>query len=450
MFLPIFSAILSIVGFNTSWYFLIFIALTPFFLFFIYEKHLWKLLAGTFLFRLIFAFGTVYFVIDPILYFLSIIIFLGLPISFYLIRKFFSPLWAVILLPILWVFWDYLESQYTLLPMTLAMLGNPLAESPFLGLAKFGGIVSLTFFAGFINLLFALIILLKSNKKLLKYLIVSIIFIFAAGWWISYFAISGNKASYALKKNTLNIALLSVDKSRNNLNDSLATLSLESDTDLLVIPEGLYKNDLENSEEIIDFYKKTVKKLGVNFTAVVLRKDDGENYKSAILFSPNGGISDVYDKNFLTITSENWPFGNWRPFYFNSYLKKASPEERRRAVFDTNYQYKKGTPSLLGVENFKFASPICVEFHYPGYVKDLAKLNPDFILHNSNNDWINRGLGQYLKFTNNLRKIYTVWLGKPILVNGIRDYAGVFYPDGASFLKYPKQDFILTNVKIRL
>ena len=143
MVYPILSAILAIFAFNSSWNFFILVALAPFFWFLTQEQKFWKLIAGTAVFRLIFSLGTVYFVIDPFLYFLSILIFLGLPVSFYLIRRYWSSEIAVWSLPILWTVWDYLEAQYTFLPMTIMMLGNSLAESPFLGLAKFDGIIGL-------------------------------------------------------------------------------------------------------------------------------------------------------------------------------------------------------------------------------------------------------------------------------------------------------------------
>ena len=151
-YLPFFSAILAIFSFNTAWNFLILVALAPLFWFLIQEQKIWKLLAGTALFRLIFKLGTIYFVIDPILYFLSILIFLGLPISFYLIRRYWSSELAAPLLPILWIFWDYIEAQYAALPMTITMAGNALGNSPFLGLAKFDGIIGLTLFVALVNI----------------------------------------------------------------------------------------------------------------------------------------------------------------------------------------------------------------------------------------------------------------------------------------------------------
>ena len=124
----------------------------------------------------------------------------------------------------------------------------------------------------------------------------------------------------------------------------------------------------------------------------MLRYDDGKTYTSGVLFSKNGEIIDSYDKNILTITSENWPFENWRPFYYNSYFKSASFWEVQRAVFDKGYQHTKGEPKLVSASEFSFFSPICLEFHYPAYVKKMSRSDPNFILHTSNNYWMARGM----------------------------------------------------------
>jgi len=446
MVYPILSAILAIFAFNSSWNFFILVALAPFFWFLTQEQKFWKLIAGTAVFRLIFSLGTVYFVIDPFLYFLSILIFLGLPVSFYLIRRYWSSEIAVWSLPILWTVWDYLEAQYTFLPMTIMMLGNSLAESPFLGLAKFDGIIGLTFFAALINTLILALILNRKSEKTVQILLLILIGSLLLGRGGSDLTLRQNKNLYFSKNNFLSVELLSAAKTRDKLDNALTALVLNPESDLLVVAENFYKTNLDNYGEIINFYQQLAKKLSINVSAISIRKDDGKVYKSSLFFSSKGDILDIYDKKYLTITSEYWPLGNWRPFYMKS-GGKFPPAGR--AVFDPNYQHARGRLKIIRADNFSFASPICSEFHYPDYLKELNQLNPDFIIHNSNNDWIDFGLNQYLRLTNNLRRIEAVHFQKPVLVSGIKDYAGIFYPDGTSELVYPKNGFSLVNVEVR-
>jgi len=445
MIYPILSAVLTILAFNTSWYAIIFVSLVPLFLFFNQEKNFWRLLFGAALFRLIFALGSVYFVIDPVLYLLSILIFLGLPVFYYLISKYFSLELANYSLPILWTIWDYLEAQYTLLPMTLMMSGIPLADSAFLGLARFGGIIGLTFFVAFLNTLIVVLILKRHKEKMLFFLTTGLLGILIISVLLSVQFLKFNQKKYFSKKNFIEIELLSAKEIKSVPDYSLAVLSVSSRANLLVVAENFYKSSLDNYEEIIDFYKKIAKKLKVNISAISIRKENGKVYKSNLIFSASGKVLDSYDKNYLTITSEYWPFGDWRPRYFD-FVRKVSPN---RAIFDQNYQHTSGRPKILGTDKFSFASLICGEFHYPGYLNKLNQLRPDFLIHNSNNDWINFGLNQYLRLTNNLRTIEAVYLQKPILVNGIKDYAGIFYPDGNKMISYPKNGLSLMSVEVR-
>ena len=447
--LVIFSSVLLILSFNWLPPVFVFVALVPLFLFILGEKNWKKLFLGIFIFRLLFALGTMYFVIDPILFGSSLLFYMGFPISIWLFKKIGNKNLEMISLPVLWTIWDYLQAQYTALPMTIAMLGIPLASSDFLGLARFGGIIGLTFFAAAVNSLFAFLFLMRDNRRQLKFGIITILFIFAIGWRISYFVIKDNKNDYLSKERILNVEILSAGKVRHNFDSQLAFLRIDAGADLLIVPENFYKSDLENSEKVIDFYKKTAVDLDVDLNTVALRRESGNAYKSSFLFSKEGEVADIYDKNYLTITSEHWPFASWRPFYFDYYLGKISPDDAKKAVFDRNYELTAGLPGIIKGNGFSFAAPVCGEAHYPGYLGRLSRLGPDFILNNSNNDWIVYGIEQYLNLTNRLRMIEAVRLNKPILVSGIKEYAGIFYPDGRSELGYPKNGLNLINLKIR-
>jgi len=453
MFLPVLSSILGIIAFNTQFYFMAFIALTPIFLFFFKEDKFWRLISGTVLFRIIISFGTVYFIIDPFLYALSILIFLGLPISIYLIKRYLPSYTLYFSLPILWTFWDFLEGQYTLLPMMISVFGNALADSPFLGLAKFGGVIGLTLFITVINLIFSIGLKARRDKRTLFILIISAAIIIIGGYWVSNIYLEKNRNEYTNKNNKLNVALMSASKVRNGFDDYLLSQNISEDIDLFFAPEGLYPDYLENYQQAINTYSEAARELEVALAVVTSRVDssvEGKNlYKSAILFSKDGEIKDIYNKAHRTITSEYWPLGDWRPFYFNSYFKTATPDQKKRAIFDKNYQYEKGAPKLLEGSGYSFTSPICLEVHYPFYMKKLSLLGADFISHNSNNDWIDMGLNQYIKMTNKLRKIEAVRLQKPILVNGIGDYAGIISPDGTFSYKSSKEGIVIFEGEVR-
>jgi len=448
MFLPIFSAILLIFAFNTNWYFLVFFALAPLFLFFNSEKNFWRLLLGVAISRVVFGLGAMYFVVDPLLFGASLLLYLGFPISAILIRRAAGEKIALWALPVLWTIWDYIEAQYTLLPMTIAMVGNALGNSPFLGLAKFGGAAGLTLFAALANI-FVTFGWLEINGSRMKRFIyfATAILIVIAGWIVSAKALEENQRVYRNKARTMEVALVAVDKVENQLDNFAQTLPFQNKASLIVLPENLYRSNLDNEELVRAHYGQLALALKRELSAVMVTSESGKVYKSSLLFSANGRIIGNYKKHYLTITSEYWPFNSWKPFYFNPL--DYPPDQRHKAVFEPRYQHSSGDPGLLNGIGYAFANPICLEFHYPSYLENLNSLNPNFFVHNSNNDWIRFGLNQYLDLTNRLRAIEAVRLQKPVLVSGIKDYAGVFYPDGNKILLYPARGAAVADVLVQ-
>lgn len=445
----ILSAFLAIAAFNSGLYWLIFISLVPLFLF-LMEVRDWKeLLLGTFLFRLIFGLGTMYFVVDPFLFGTSLIFYMAFPISIILIRRFAGESFVPWLLPIIWVIWDYLEAQYTALPMTIAMAGNVLGSSSFIGLSRLGGIIGLTFFVAVINTLLSLAWKYRKNKILGRSFITAAMILLAAGWIVSVTIIRKTGEDYMKLPDSALITLVSTRSARAELDNFIDLLPLPSNSSMVVLPETLYRSNFQNADEVRLHYQKIAGSLGNNVLATLSYPDsrDGKIYKNSMLFSADGKVVSEYKKNVLTITSEYWPFGSWKPFYFNEL--DYPPDQRDKAVFDPNYQFGNGTPSLIKNDNYVFASPICLELHYPGYLNTLNNLKPDFFLHNSNNDWMTVGLDQYLRLTNNLRAIEAVNFNKPFLISGISDYAGIIYPDGKRFLVYPEKEQVISQVLVR-
>lgn len=449
IFQVILSAFLAIAAFNSGLYWLIFISLVPLFLF-LMEVRDWKeLILGTFLFRLIFALGTMYFVVDPFLFGTSLIFYMAFPVSIILIRRSAGQRFVPWLLPVIWVIWDYLEAQYTALPMTIAMVGNVLGSSPFIGLSRFGGIVGLTLFVAVVNIFAALAWKYRKNKIPAFRFAAAALILLAVGWFASLAIIRKNGEDYMKLKNTSLITLVSTRNARAGLDNFVNLLPLPQNSSMIVLPETLYRSNFENAEEVRLHYQKMAGSLGNDILATLSYPDsrDGKIYKNSMLFSADGKVISEYRKNVLTITSEYWPFGSWKPFYFNEL--DFPPDQRDKAVFDAKYQFGNGVPSLMKNGNYVFASPICLELHYPGYLNKLNNLNPDFFLHNSNNDWMTVGLDQYLRLTNNLRAIEAVNFGKPFLISGISDYAGIIYPDGVRSLVYPEKEQVISEVLVR-
>jgi len=437
MFLPVLAAILGILAFlpfNYLWIFgLIF--LTPLFIFLIKEEKLWRLILGVFIFRLIFLSGTVYFTLEPITWISSILIFLGLAISIFIIKNFLnrsayssilnSQFSILIFLPFLWTFFDHLEARYSLLPTYIITAGNSFGSSLFLELTNIGGLATLTFFAALINILIATIILNFKNKKIVVFISVAIIIVMLSGWQISTFQLQKNSKDYLNSKNSLKIAAISVNEKFNGSQLNQLKLELISKrADLIIFPEDIMNNSVD-----ISFYQNLAKELKTNLTATFTTIQNQKKYNSTVLFSQNGEIVDIHNKNRLTFIGEYWPFGKWRPFFFDWALK-TNPEFKDYAIFNPQNAYSAGTKKLLTNDGVPFASLICLEIHYPKDLKEYKKMGALFIANPTSNRWVDIGLNHFLYLTNNLRKIESVWLKMPIISAGVNDFAGIIAPNG--------------------
>ena len=415
--------------------------------------------------------GTVYYTLEPIAWLSSIGIFLGFPISIFVIKKGlnhqktsqFIPLILnsqslILFLPFLWTFFDHLAARYSLLPGYIITAGNIFGSSPFLGLATIDGLMFLTFFATLINVLIAVFILkIKSlnssaeggsasrrrrgsplaasgKSSILNPLIIVIIVL--AGWQISNSQLQKNAINYNNLKNSIKIAVISANEKFNWLSFNEIKNKLNGEKiDFIIFPEDIFNNNIINSEKV---YQDLAKNLDVDLVAAFDTIQNNKKYNSTVLFNNKGEIIDARGKNRLTFAGEYWPFGNWRLFYFD-WLAKDRPTIKNYAVFNPQSQYSRGEKNLLTIQQFNngtilFASPICSEIQYQNDLKEYKKNGAKFIVNPASNRWIEIGTKHFLYLNNNLKKIEAVWLKTPIISSGVKDFAGITTPDGKTDL----------------
>jgi len=441
MIFPILSAILGILAFLPFDYFwpFGFFYLVPLFIFFAKENKFWRLIWGTLIFRTILCLGTVYYTLEPIVWTQSIGIFIGLPISIFIIKRGLKnqlstvkcQMSIVALLPFLWTFFDHLQARFSLLPTYIITAGNIFGSSPFLGLSSFGGLIFLTFFAAIIN---ALIVaayknLASINRSKIFLAIIAIIFL---GWGISKIQINKNASDYNLLPETIKIASVSTNKNfyYSDL-EKIKDKIINSEIDFLILPEDIFNN--APTELDIKFWRDFAQKINVNLLVTGDHRENNKRYNSSVLIDKNNEIIDIHNKNRLTFIGEYWPFGKWVPPHIN-WLKKTQPEIKNYAVFNFKNAYSAGNQKLLTAKlkskELKLASLICLEIHYLRDLKNYKKMGAQLFVNPTSNRWLDLGLYHFLYLTNNLRKIESVWLKTPIILSGVKDYAGIITPDG--------------------
>lgn len=435
--------ILAFLPFNFFWIFG-FIFLVPFFVFCVQENKFWKLIAGSFIFKLIFISGTVYFTFEPITWLSVILIFLGLPISIFAAKKITTANYLPILLPFLWTFFDHLGARFSLSPTYIITAGNAFGSSPFSGLAAMGGLPLLTFFSATINILIALTMLKikKINQKSLIFILLFAILLITAAWQISEFYLRKNSANYQNSTNSLKIAVVSANEKFNfSQFNSIKNELSNKQIDLLILPEDLFNNNDENFNYAN--FTNLAKKLNVAAIASFDTFQNGKKYNSSVFIDKKGNIIDIYEKNRLTFIGEYWPFGSWRPFYFD-WAGKTDPEFKNYAVLDYQKNYSRGNKKIINFNinsaPIKIAPLICLEIHYPEDLKTRKKMGVNFFINPSSNRWLDIGVEHYLYLTGNLRNIESIWLKTPIIFNGIKEKAGIIFPDGKSqFINFENQ-----------
>jgi|GEM_PF-1588646 len=471
------SLIISALAFAPiNYYILGFIYIAPFFIFLIKNNDFKKLLIGTFLFSFLFLVFTAYVTFEPLVFIVASLIFLGLPISFFVIKKIAGDKIAIIFLPIIWTIWDLLRATYSPLPFSVLTAGNTLGNAPFVGIASIGGLTTLTLFSSIINLLIGLIIINIKHKdyKKTKNVLVITFLIVLSGYIFSQTQLKNNESAYVRLSNTLNVAAVTINsgfdadfeifkndeltntekelakkliqKNITPLKQELVNYLKNTKLDLIILPEDMIditisnspdeeafrKHQITNAEPLINTYRELARSLNTNVLAIMTTVKDENRRISSILFDKNGEISDVYDKSTLTLGSEYWPFKNWRPFYYN-WLSKIVPDIKDDSpIFNQKYSYKKGDIKVLKNDNVPaMGSPICVEIFYFNKIKKFKDLGAKIIIHSSSNVWtVDYGLKTYLRLSDKLRIIESVWLKTPIIFNGRSEFAGIITPDG--------------------
>ncbi|MBI5147904.1 MAG: hypothetical protein HZA37_02025 [Parcubacteria group bacterium] len=497
MFLSLISAVLGILAFPPSNFsFLALVFLVPYFVFLIREDRPLRLLAGSFLFQSVYGLGLTYFLIEPLLYLSKILIFLILPFFVIGIKKIFlwrerginlfrfgDIVIATVAVSVGYLVVDYLSAKYALMPAYIIFSGNA-AGASFLGLAKYGGLFALGAFVVFVNGIFTLAYFEYFNFKWRlaygkNFIITVLVGLFAvsAGVAVSRSALTERAREYAFRGRVLNVAVVSVSRKFDaELSDFPRVLSLErlgraSDIiggkiavlkkqlgnerfDLVILPEGLLDAEILNNADaealskfgvsnngiLISAFSRLAKELGADlltdFTTVragPASDGAGKRYNSAVLFGADGSIAGIYDKNGLAYGGEYWPFGDWRPFYFNWLRSRMSPFS---PIMDDRYNYAAGTErKILEIKNgARFGTLICLEAHLPRRASELAAAGADFLVNPSSNLWLKKGVNRYLGLSTNLRRITAVSSGLPVVVSGRQDWAGVIFPDGTAEL----------------
>lgn len=430
MILTVISAALGIISFlPLNLYPIGFVFLVPLFIFYTKENGFWKLIAGTALFRVLLSLGTVYYTLEPISWISSTLIFLGLPLSIFIIKKYIRKWNISIALPFLWVLFDHLQAQYSLVPTYIITAGNILGSSPFVGLAKPFGIIALTVFVVVIN---ALLTAAYNKKWINCRTILAVVVLCIVGASLYSQLQLRTSSSPTRPDRQIKIASVSTNKEFDLADAYLLERDLtKTNADLIVLPESML--DESTSKDPVMWYRELAKTLRVPVIASMQQERSEQIYISTLVIEPDGSISGIHDKTRLTFMGEYWPFKSWRPSFID-WLAQHNIQMKSYAIFNPEHPYTVGTKNILTTTvrgmPLKIGSMICMEIQYPYDLNTYKDGGAQLIVTPTSNRWLSAGSDQFLYLTNNIRAIESVSTGIPIVTSGVNDATGMIAPNG--------------------
>lgn len=314
-------------------------------------------------------------------------------------------------------------------------LGNAFDNQPSLRqLSKFLGIVFLTFICSFTS---SSIFVDLKNKKI-KQTITALIFVVtcgAFGYWENQrqieiiSSVTETIKIAVIQPNTLGPDKLNAesgqDEIREKMTSDILTMSQNAvdnnkDLDAIIWPETSYpafytnptsKKDVELNLSLKSFVLKNHIPIIFGLTD---RDFDGRRYNSVILLEDeNGEIkSQVYHKVILAFMGEYNPFSKGRSSSLSTGIKPTLLRLKTR----------KG-------KEIKISPIVCYEAMSPLYVQQAKKLNPDLLVHISNESWFGYlGLPYSFFYLAAFRAIESEI---PMVKAANSGFSGLILPDGS-------------------
>ncbi|MDO8521725.1 MAG: nitrilase-related carbon-nitrogen hydrolase [bacterium] len=504
MALPILSALLQFLSFPPlSFSYLSFFFLVPLFLFIARNTEWRKLVIGIVLFRALSLVLIVSYTPEPLLILSEIVVFS--PFIFLVLigkRLRLAPLPFLLLAGVSFFVSEYFSAWYAPLPTFVALSGLPLAGTFFLPLSKFGGFIGLSLLVIAVNvgITHAIRLFLEHRKnvneesaKLAKreifYTALFIVLIIGCAVYASY-RIEKARELFARdnpQKESLSVMLVSTgekfEDGTNLFDETRASFSapklgayisttLEqigrnfgtTTPDIVILPENMFDFFLFNESNsemkekfnivtggtIFNQFQQFAKEHHVAVLSSLHTIDaEGNKRQTAFLIDADGHFIGISQKYHLTIATERWPFGNHIPFYWRMavpFLPATLRREEFIALSPTGQYSPAPVPfTTIAFKGVSFGPLICSDEHYPDGYRTLALRGADVFLGLSNNSWIAFAGSQYRAEVDLVRRVYASEYGKPVLISGKNESAGIIYPDGRFEGAHPKKtDTIIT------
>lgn len=416
-FSPAVSAILLILSFAPfDLFFLSWFSLIPLLLF-IYRAEDYKtVLKGSLLFGFIYFFGNTYWIYHSLYYYGSVplilsyfaVILLSLylavyPVLFSLVFKNLlrSPLPSCLYAPFLWVTLEVIRT-YLFTGFPWSLLGySQYRFLPVIQISDLTGIYGVSYLILLSNC-FVFDILIFRERRVNHPLFPSYPIVFSSILvfliFLTVFAYGAKRLSENWNVKPLKVSIVQGNIPQDqkwqssqaqeivNIYKTLTVKSLEHEPQLVIWPETavpfIFEKEKVQTEDLINFVRN--QRVYLIFGSILERKER-KFTNSAVLIDPNGVISFYYDKIHLV------PFGEYVPLrrilFFIEKLTFGAED------------YTAGHSLNTAITPFgEFATPICYEIIFPGFIRKFYQKGGSFIVNITNDGWFGDTSGPYQHF----------------------------------------------------
>lgn len=314
----------------------------------------------------------------------------------------------------IWVFLEIIVSNF-LTGFPWLLLGLSQYCNPYiLKIAKFTGIYGISFLVIAFNLF--LFTLIKKNFSLQNlFFILFLIFLFLIYKLPERKISKGNLNILLIQPNIIPSEISTIENKEiliSFLNKNLKDKKI----DIIVLPEGVFQDNLFENKDLIE----KLKKISIQNECSILFGSftglDRNIYNSGVFIK--GKKLDVYNKIKLVPYGE-FILGERFKFIKNTFLKIAGYQP---------YLKKGDEFKVFEYKNFNFSVLICYENVFSEFVNNFLKNGADFFIVITNDSWFGKSIGPYQHFYHNVfRGIET---GRYFLQSALTGVTGIVNPEG--------------------
>ena len=284
-------------------------------------------------------------------------------------------------LAMIWVVIEYLRS-YGLLGFPWVSLAN--SQTNYLYLiqnVEYVGIYGITFWILLSNIFIFKLLYSNLRQPYVYYYILLLLLPWISGYQLYYkynsiLSVYNNPLNLVVVQTNVGLSDKSNFKNSNNILNAIIDSTVNNisvKTDLVVWPESAMPHHSLQNQYVLDYLNKNLFIKDFHLLTGNVIQNDLDFYNSSVLLNRNG-INGIYNKRQLVPIAEHFPFSENFDFLKNINLGQANFSKGKK-----DYIFK--------INDYSFASLICIESTFPDINRRHANMNIDAMIYLVNDGW---------------------------------------------------------------